>query len=102
MRRTWDSWSTAYSEAPATGFDTSQITLPPYGLGFYPPGVPLFSDVQASGLVPSNPVYPSYPAPYPVPLRGLQIQVRVVDPRNERVKVISIRQDFSDKISNPQ
>jgi hypothetical protein len=33
-----------------------------------------------------------------MPLRGLQIQIRVVDPRNERVKVLTIRQDFSDKL----
>ena len=28
------------------------------------------------------PIYPSYPPPYPMPLRGIQIQIRVVDPRN--------------------
>jgi hypothetical protein len=50
------------------------------------------------GVVGGLPIYPSYPAPYPMPLRGLQIQIRVVDPRNERVKVLTIRQDFSDKL----
>jgi hypothetical protein len=46
----------------------------------------------------SPPIYTSYPPPYPAPLRGIQIQIRVVDPRNERLKVLTIRQDFSDKL----
>lgn len=79
LRRTFDTWSTDYTNAPATGVLASGV---PFGLGIN------------GGL----PVYPSYPAPYPMPLRGLQIQIRVVDPRNERVKVLTIRQDFSDKL----
>lgn len=78
LRRVWDSWSTEYTEAPAHGFDPT--TKLPIGPPFSPP------------------VYPSYPPPYPAPLRGLQVQVRVVDPRNQRVKVLTIRQDFSDKL----
>ena len=31
-------------------------------------------------------------------LRGIQIQIRVVDPTNSRVKSITIRQDFTDKL----
>ena len=78
LRRVWDTWSTDYSNAPATGIrpDTGQPTGPPFG----------------------PPIYPSYPPPYPMPLRGIQIQIRVVDPRNEHVKVLTIRQDFSDKL----
>jgi type II secretory pathway component PulJ len=79
LRRTWDSWSTDYSRAPASGIDPSSGQ--PIG---YPYG----------GL----PVYPSFPPPYEAPLRGLQVQIRVVDPRSERVKVLTIRQDFSDKL----
>ncbi|MHC5536735.1 PulJ/GspJ family protein [Singulisphaera rosea] len=78
LRRVWDSWSTAYSRAPSRGFDP---------VNKLPIGPPI-----------SPPVYPSYPAPYPAPLRALQIQVRVVDPRNSKVKVLTIRQDFSDKL----
>ena len=44
------------------------------------------------------PLYPVVPAAYPLPLRGIQIQIRVVDPRNEHIKVLTIRQDFSDKL----
>ncbi|MFO0951910.1 MAG: hypothetical protein U0835_12315, partial [Isosphaeraceae bacterium] len=78
LRRVWDTWSTDYSYAPATGVNnaTGQPVGPPF----------------------SRPLYPSYPPPYEAPLRGIQIQIRVVDPRNERVKVLTIRQDFSDKL----
>ena len=44
------------------------------------------------------PIYPSYPPPYPAPLRGIQIQIRVMDPTNQRVKTLTIRQDFTDKL----
>jgi hypothetical protein len=78
LRRVWDSWSTDYSNAPATGVN------PATGLAIGPPF--------------SRPVYPSYPAPYPMALRGVQIQIRVVDPRSQYVKTLTIRQDFSDKL----
>ncbi len=75
LRRVWDSWSTEYSIAPA-------LPLIPYN----------------GPLAGNPPVMPSYPAPYPAPLRGIQIQIRVVDPSNQRVKTLTIRQDFSDKL----
>jgi type II secretory pathway component PulJ len=78
LRRVWDSWSTDYTNAPATGYNPQ--TLQPMGAPF------------------SAPIYPSYPAPYPAPLRGLQIQIRVVDPKNEKVKVLTIREDFTDRL----
>jgi hypothetical protein len=78
LRRVWDSWSTEYSHAPGTGVNA--------GTGF-PLGPPF-----------SPPVYPSYPAPYQAPLRGIQIQIRVVDPSNQRIKSLTIVQDFTDKL----
>ena len=78
LRRVWDSWSTEYSKAPSSGV--------------YPEGS------SAGPLTGTPPVYPSYPAPYPAPLRGIQIQIRVTDPSNQRVKSITIRQDFTDKL----
>jgi hypothetical protein len=77
LRRVWDSWSTDYSQAPATGVN-------PNG---FPAGPPY-----------SPPIYPSYPPPYPAPLRGIQIQIRVADPTNQRIKTLTIRQDFTDKL----
>ncbi len=78
MRRVWDSWSKAYSMAPAHGLNNTT------GFLFGPPYTP--------------PIYPSYPPPYPAALRGIQIQIRVADPTNQRVKSLTIRQDFTDKL----
>jgi len=77
LRRVWDSWSTEYTQAPGTGVN-------PNGFPAGPPYAP--------------PIYPSYPPPYPAPLRGIQIQIRVTDPANQRVKTLTIRQDFTDKL----
>ena len=78
LRRVWDSWSTDYTQAPAVDVNLRGSTL------------------RTDGL--DRPVYPSYPPPYPAPLRGIQIQIRVVDPKNEKIKVLTIHQDFSDKL----
>jgi len=78
LRRVWDSWSTKYSAAPGTGVNPA--TGSPLGPPFTPP------------------VYPSYPPPYPAPLRGIQIQIRIQDPAGQRVKSLTIRQDFTDKL----
>ena len=82
LRRVWDSWSTEYGNAsPDSWTDQNPAFLPTYQHTFGP----AFGD---------PPIYPSYPPPYEKPINGLQIQVRVVDPRNERIKVLTIRQDF--------
>ena len=54
--------------------------------------------VLPGGAAVPPPIYPSYPPPYPAPLRGIQIQIRVADPTNQRVKTLTIRQDFTDKL----
>jgi hypothetical protein len=87
MRRIWDSWSTAYSRAPANGIYNNP-TNPADPLNGFPWG--------PNGSTP--PIYPSYPPPYPAPLRGIQIQIRVTDPTNQRIKSLTIRQDFTDKL----
>jgi prepilin-type N-terminal cleavage/methylation domain-containing protein len=78
MRRVWDTWSTTYTQAPAVDVNLRGSTLQPWPL--------------------DRPMYPSYPPPYPQPLRGIQIQIRVSDAKSERVKILTIRQDFSDKL----
>ena len=75
LRRVWDSWSTSYTNVPA---------LP--------------ANPMNGPLMGKPPVYPSYPAPYPVPLRGLQIQLRVTDGNNQRIKTLTIHVDFNDKL----
>jgi type II secretory pathway component PulJ len=74
LTHTFDTWSTDYVNAPD-------------------------SDVHYDNVSANTPsIYPSFPPPYPSPLRGIQIQVRVTDPRNERTKVLTIRHDFTDKL----
>jgi type II secretory pathway pseudopilin PulG len=74
LTHTFDTWSTDYVNAPDSDILYDNFTL----------------------NTPS--IYPSFPPPYPSPLRGIQIQVRVTDPRNERTKVLTIRHDFTDKL----
>lgn len=85
LRRVFDTWSTKYTNAPALALDpTSGI---PYG--------PPFTDGGGNML---RPVYPSYPPPYPTPLRGIEIRIRTVDPKGQQTKQLTIRQDFTDKL----
>jgi type II secretory pathway component PulJ len=74
LTHTFDTWSTDYVYAPDSDivlWESSTSTVP---------------------------VYPAFPPPYPTPLRGIQIQIRVTDPRNERTKTLTIRFDFTDKL----
>lgn len=90
LRRTWDTWSTDYTNAPSTGVYTGTgISSPPLATG---------ATIGSDSPFYSQPILPSYPPPYPQPMRGLQIQLRVTDPRNLRIKTLTIRQDFSDKL----
>ncbi len=86
LRRVWDSWSTDYTNAPANAINNA-----PAPGNSLPAGLP-------SGPPFQPPIYPSYPPPYPAPLRGIQIQIRVTDPSNQRIKTLTIHQDFSDKL----
>ena len=79
LRRVWDTWSTEYSRG--AGHRRQHRQRLPARSAVHPP-----------------PIYPSYPPPYPAPLRGIQIQIRVADPTNQRIKSLTIRQDFTDKL----
>jgi hypothetical protein len=91
LRRIFDTWSTAYTNVP------SQTILN------YNPSTATYISTPANGMPYSaqngfRPPLPSYPPPYPAPLRGIQIQIRVTDPNNQQLKVLTIRQDFNDKL----
>lgn len=73
LRRVWDSWSTTYTQAGKYQDTIDPTQRPPF----------------------APPALVSYPAPYEAPLRGIQIQIRVVDPKNERIKLLTLRHDFS-------
>jgi hypothetical protein len=81
LARVFDTWSTAYTSAPDVDVNGN--------------GAPIN---LLSGNANFLPIYPSYPAPYPAALRGIQIQIRVSDPRGERTKVLTIRHDFTDNL----
>jgi hypothetical protein len=81
LRRVWDSWSTEYSQVPATGQQISAAGV-----------------ASSVGYPFSPPIYPSYPPPYPAQLRAIQIQIRVADPTNQHIKSLTIRQDFTEKL----
>jgi hypothetical protein len=78
LRRVFDTWSTTYTHAPSASWLDPQAGPPPLGTG--------------------RPLYPSFPPPYPLPLRGIQIQVRLNNPTSQYIKVLTIRQDFTDKL----
>jgi prepilin-type N-terminal cleavage/methylation domain-containing protein len=97
MRRIWDTWSTEYTQAPATGVAppitvNGALVSTGFQIG------PQTGYAPGNAAIPAPPLYPSYPPPYPAPLRGIQIQIRVADPTNQRVKSLTIRQDFTDKL----
>jgi hypothetical protein len=82
MRRVFDTWSTAYTNVPSTTIlNPRSGSTPSNGMPF-------------SG----KPPMPSYPPPYPAALRGIQIQIRVVDPKNQHLRTLTIRQDFTDNL----
>jgi hypothetical protein len=83
LRRVWDSWSTEYSQVPATGQYINATAATPIFERYGPPFTP--------------PIYPSYMPPYPAALRAIQIQIRVADTANQHIKSITIRQDFTEK-----
>lgn len=74
LRRCWDTWSTTLVRTPRP------LLMP--------------SILETS----NRPALPSYPPPYPEPLQGLQIQIRLTDPKNDKVRTLTIRHDFTGKL----
>ena len=82
LSRVWDSWSTDYSNAPISSINPFEAgPLADTSLGYS-----------------RRPLYPSYPPPYPSPLYGIQIRIRLAAPDGSRAKDLTIRQDFSGKL----
>ena len=77
LRRVYDTWSTDYTHPPYQTLDPSYWPYP--------------------GST-NTPPLPGYSAPYPAPLRAIQVQIRVVDPKNSRLKSLTIRHDFTDRL----
>jgi hypothetical protein len=79
--KVYDSWCTIYDYAPnpSTGVRAND--------GF---------DNNSLGIV-DNEGERTYAAPYPAPLRGVQIKIRVFEPDSRATKEVTIQQDFLPK-----
>ena len=85
LRRVWDTWSTDYTQAPATGIN-DPTTVPPVG--------PIRLR-DAAGLPVVSAPLPGAAAGHPDPDPGRR-------PPNQRIKVLTIRQDFTRQaLGNP-
>jgi len=81
----YDTWSTHYE---SDGLDTN-------GNGLIDEGSDGF-DTDGNGVV-DDPGEREAPAPYPVPLRGIQIKIRVFEPASRQVREVTVIQDFLPK-----
>ncbi len=82
LQRVWDSWSTDYAFAPLQPVN-------PFQAG------PL---ADTSSGFSKRPVHPSYPPPYPQPLHGIEITIRLASPDGTRMRQVTVRQDFTNKL----
>ena len=75
MSRTYDTWSTTYfGNTWADGLDDGGAT-------------------SGNGIVDDD-AEKTYPPPYPVPLRGIQVKIRVFEPDSKQVREVTVVQDF--------
>ena len=112
LRRVYDTWSTHYEsnwlDSNLNGAkDTSPPAPPPSDLGNENynqdgSGNDLFDegtdgvDNDGNGMV-DDPLEQEAPPPYPVPLRGIQIKIRVFDPDSRQVRERTVICDFLPK-----
>jgi hypothetical protein len=83
---TYDTWSLHYEQDGATGVDqNSTVTGTDTGTN----GL----DDDADGVVDEPDEFDTQP-PYPVPLRGIQIKIRVYEPDSRQVREVTVVQDF--------
>lgn len=81
-RRTYDTWSTHYE---ANGIDEDNA----YGADQGSDGL----DNEPDGLVDESDEQETL-APYPVPLRGLEIRIRCYEPSSRQVRQVTVRHTF--------
>jgi type II secretory pathway pseudopilin PulG len=93
--RVYDTWSTHYENV---GLGTLSQLYP----NFYPPGRSTngFDDPGnsgvANGIVDDDDEKITSP-PYPAPLRGIQVKIRVFEPDSRQIREVTIVQDFLPK-----
>ncbi|MGD0653895.1 MAG: hypothetical protein ABSA16_06085 [Thermoguttaceae bacterium] len=85
--RVYDTWSTHYENVGLYGLDTT----------IYPPGRGTNGfDDDGNGIVDDENEKLTSP-PYPAPLRGIQVKIRVFEPDSRQIREVTIVQDFLPK-----
>ncbi|MGA2796727.1 MAG: prepilin-type N-terminal cleavage/methylation domain-containing protein [Thermoguttaceae bacterium] len=85
--RVYDTWSTHYENAGLSGLSTAT----------YPPGRGSNGfDDDGNGIVDDEGEKITSP-PYPAPLRGIQVKIRVFEPDSRQIREVTIVQDFLPK-----
>jgi type II secretory pathway pseudopilin PulG len=85
--RVYDTWSTHYENVGLTGFDATT----------YPPGRSTNGfDDDGNGIVDDEAEKITSP-PYPVPLRGIQVKIRIFEPDSRQIRELTVVQDFLPK-----
>ncbi|MDB4475495.1 prepilin-type N-terminal cleavage/methylation domain-containing protein [Pirellulales bacterium] len=83
-RRTYCTWSTHYE---ANGIDEDGIDGTDQGTDGLDSSTPLNSLVDESSEQETSP-------PYPYPLRGVEVRIRVYEPRSRQVRQVTVRHTF--------
>jgi prepilin-type N-terminal cleavage/methylation domain-containing protein len=90
--RVYDTWSTHYESVGLSGLNTS-VYPPGRGVnGFDDPG----RSGVANGIIDDEDEKITSP-PYPVPLRGIQVKIRIFEPDSRQIREVTIVQDFLPK-----
>jgi type II secretory pathway component PulJ len=85
--RVYDTWSTHYENVGLPGLSTTT----------YPPGQGTNGfDDDGNGIIDDAGEKLTSP-PYPVPLRGIQVKIRVFEPDSRQIREVTIVQDFLPK-----
>ena len=89
--RVYDTWSTHYENVGLPG-----LTLAQYPVGGFPGRGTNGFDDDGNGIVDDDGEKITSP-PYPVPLRGIQVKIRVFEPDSRQIRELTIVQDFLPK-----
>ncbi|MCF0234546.1 MAG: hypothetical protein HUK22_06155, partial [Thermoguttaceae bacterium] len=82
----YDTWTEQYQRDYCIYAETLDSTA---AVGTTVAKIPLDGELTSAQL-------PDYPAPYDVELRGLQIEIRVFDPRSKAIRSATFNVDFTD------
>ncbi len=99
VARVYDTWSTNYESDGTYQFDPNNGTLVPGVAGGQSSNG--FDDPDpttgvGNGIV-DNPSEQITSPPYPAPLRGIQVKIRIFEPDSRQIREVTIEQDFLPK-----